>query len=224
LAEFRRKSQVLHGSTSIWNKEHFGMSSRGGLLALLDEYQERLSRALELLDQVPLAFENQKLQARRGGKQEPGEMPPELLAEKHKLEARADVILEEIARIKELISEFETRAKREKEAMVLKFGPMGTSKGSPCTIIDGQPCGIDAEGLPRIDCPKSPFNGMRVCDYREKIVKPWRTAINEAYQAAYAKANDLEATDGARLAATEKAAMILRNPSEHVPWPEKPKE
>jgi hypothetical protein len=222
LALFRGKSKVFHNK-SHWHDETFMKSSKGGLALLLAEYEGNLERALQLVDMVPLAFEDYKLKRRRNGEPEPETMPEHLLSEQFRLEARADCILEEIDALKELLASHAERERQEKENRVLMNGPMGSIWGEPIIEIDYQPVRYDSEGFPYIDCPTSPYDGMKVIDYREHICKPWRQAKDAAYMKIYEKTKDDSLTEKQRWNLFEKATRVLKDrKGEIVPWPKRP--
>lgn len=144
-----------------------------GLRGVLTELEGAAERTADLLAKIDQEFARLQVSARRKGKPEPETMPPDLLAEKLRAEARADVTAEEIEKIRGLVATKEAPEKAAEEAQVLRNGPCGSSKGDPVRMIDGQPVVADWKGTLRISCPKSPYHKMAVADYRTLIVKPF---------------------------------------------------
>jgi hypothetical protein len=217
LAHYRAKSAVLKPG-SYMNQQTWSMSDRAGLVGLVGEYNGKLINCLALVDGVDDVFEERKMQRRRSGQTEPTEMPPDLLATKFKFEAWADVIQEEIAHLKELLGHFIVREKKEVEDRVLFYGPVGASHGEPTVEIDGQPCRVDEDGYPRIACKKSPYDGMLVVDYREKVSRPWRQALREEAAMAREKIADVTLPKAER----DKYWSISQKAGRPVPWDELP--
>lgn len=191
LAGFRSNSAVIGDSRSFWNEEAFG--ALGGVRKLHNfvvEYEATLERAMKQVEAVARAFEEHKLKCKRLGMREPKELPPDLLEPRLLAEARVDCIVMEIASLKELLARAEASEQKIMDDKVLMYGPWGSGVGEPVRQIDGQPVVIDEEGYPRIDCQKSPYHGMKVCDYRDYVRRPWIDKITAEQAAAWEKAKD----------------------------------
>jgi hypothetical protein len=167
-------SPILSGSKSVMDPTAWQMASKKGLEALLIEWQGKAERVADLLEKIGAAFENRKVQARRAGRPEPETMPQDLLEEKHKAEARADVTAEEIDFVRGILANRAAKEQAERDTrLLLTHGPVGSGKGDPVVEIDGQPVRANWKGDLIIDCPKSPYNKMRLADYIAKVVLPF---------------------------------------------------
>jgi hypothetical protein len=155
-------------SPEIWQ-----LADRRGLQGLITELEGTATRAAGLLESITAEFENQKVRARREGKTEPTEFPPDLAQTAAECQARADLLALELEFVRERLKEAEAREEKKKDEGLLRFGPIGSGKGDPLREIDFQPVKADADGVLIIDCPKSPYHEMRVVDYREKVCKPF---------------------------------------------------
>jgi len=171
----KAKSPILdsknrsHMDSCVWQ-----FADVRGLSGLITELEGSQTRAAELLATIDAEFENQKVRARRLGKVEPTEIPQDLAKEQLEAQARADVIALELAFVREKLVEAEARIAAAADDKVLMYGPIGSGRCEPLVEIDGQAVKADDEGILRINCKKSPYNGMRICDYREMVCKPFQ--------------------------------------------------
>lgn len=184
-----------------------------------------LRAAREAVAAVDTRFENMVIKAKRAGRYPPETMPEELVNEKLVMEARLDICQEEIDQLKKMLAKHQTRKQAEDDHLILAQGPMGTTSGAdPPRSVDGQKIRWDEiQKHFIIDCEKSPYHLLRLPDYYAHVSRPWREAKRVAHNEAYAKAHDLEASDGARKKWGEEAARILRAP-DYPPWPPRPEE
>jgi hypothetical protein len=172
---------------------------------------------------VDTRFENMVIKAKRMGRYPPETMPPELVNDKLILEARLDIVKEEVDQLKKMLAKHAARKQEENDHLILAQGPQGTTWGSdPPREVDHQPIRWDEkQGHFVIDCKKSPYDGVRLPDYYAFVCKPWREAKNAAYQEAHKKATNLDLSEGERRRFGERAAQILRSSTE-PPWPPRP--
>jgi hypothetical protein len=183
----------------------------------------RLKSAREDLVTVDDRFENMKTKAIRAGRYPIEKMPEAMVQEKLVLEAKIDIILEEIDWLTRELSKYEARRQKQDDHLILASGPRGTTMGSdPPRSVDGQKVRWDeALGHFLIDCPQSPFHGMRLPDYYVYICNPWRTAKRAMINELQAIVDNLELSQAKRQRAGEEAARIRRAP-DVPPWPPKP--
>jgi hypothetical protein len=147
------------------------------------------------------------------------ENPPAALQEKLlKLRAKLAVRKEERDFLKTELVKIQTRSKKD-DFPCLPRGPMGQGRMGADPLgktsfgvlvrIDGQIVEADAAGVREIRDPRSRYNGMKVCDYVEFIVKVWRN-------------------QSARLVDEMRAKWLKTNPYDplpadpQAPWPEWP--
>jgi hypothetical protein len=134
----------------------------------------KLKLAREAVQSVEAEFKRVKQSAINKGLRPPSEMPKDLLDRLHRSEAVMDVVVEEEALVRKKLAVFIAREKAERDAMVLKYGPIGTGRGDPLREVDGQKVSQDGKGVLVVDDDRSPYRGMKVVDYREHVVKPFR--------------------------------------------------
>jgi hypothetical protein len=107
-------------------------------------------------------------------------MPVDLEERFFEAEARLDIYLEEADKLKKLLAEIEAKKHTTDDGKVLLYGPVGSIqlRGGIAAVADGQVCKPGKDGIPVITDPRSPYNGMRISDYKEHIVRPWVTERN----------------------------------------------
>jgi len=132
--------------------------------------------AVEAIEQE---FERVKAEATRNGHSVPTEMPEEMLERYHEALAKLDCVKEEIDKLRDALAKIEAREAIEDNDLVLKDGAIGTGKllDGILSRIDGQKVSINDDNVLVIRDERSPYNGMRVVDYREHIVKPYVTEL-----------------------------------------------
>jgi hypothetical protein len=152
------------------------------------------------------------------------EMRSDMLTELYQLEAQSDIIAAEIAQLEKLLTTHVEKDDKTATEKVLRYGPRGDSySGRPDRVItelDGQHVEPDREGVLRIRDERSPYHGMRVIDYRERVISTFRT--QQKQQAA-------QRLERAQQAAREKGLPLPTRPPavggavrrEDLPdWPE----
>jgi hypothetical protein len=175
----KAKSPFLEaGNRSHLDPDMWRLADVRGLNGLYTEYAGKLERCEGLLTSIGEELERRKVQARREGKTEPTELPPDLAETAGEIVARRDVLRLEIAFIQKKLAEAETRVQKKQDSLVLRDGPIGSGKMRDGILaeIDFQEVRPDKDGFLRIACPKSPYHKMLVSDYREKVVKPFLAA------------------------------------------------
>ena len=145
------------------------------------------------------------------GHPEPKEMPPEMKERLDREKTYLKLYQLEAKELEKRLAEIESQEKVKTVGMVLKGGPRGSSKmrNGILSMIDGQPVVKAKTGMLEIDCPDSPYHGMKVPDYFEEIVKPWLLKNAELMRAFRKKA----------------AAGELKDTSHRAPkakWPKNP--
>jgi len=137
--------------------------------------EAKLTSVNRQLEAIEEEFKKVKQTARNLGSRIPENMPPELFTRKLELEAKLDILLEECDTLRKLQNEFRGREEKEGNDRVLKYGPVGWGQGEPLRMLDGQNISANGEGELFIDDTRSPYNGMKVVDYRERIMMPFLT-------------------------------------------------
>ena len=105
----------------------------------------------------------------------PAKTPRSLQDEKLRIEAYLDVCGAEVEWLEKKKKEIESKRDEETRARVLKYGPICSQSGSPAKEIDGQKVSLmDISGntVPVIDDNRSPYDGMKLSDYR-KMASDW---------------------------------------------------
>ncbi len=184
-AMYWKQSPILNPSAYAINYSALSMSHKEGLRNLLHTYERKgLERnedrpfgILELakleVEGVEKEFEKLKQSAVNSGKIPPDKMPEDL-ADKY-MQARIKLSLksEERQKIKKLLEKFEQEEQQKAGNHVLYYGPCGGGKGDPLREIDGQTVKQNKGGVLVIDDPRSPYDKMKVVDYRERVIKPF---------------------------------------------------
>ena len=175
------------------------MRTSHGLVRLLQEWQgtgdgfyiENRRPTPSHLKTIQLAIEKlhedfETLNTRRinRGSRPLERVPSEMLEQLYKLEARQDVVRDEIKRLRHMKERISERFEEENNPC-LPRGPIGNSKlrNGILVVIDGQVVAPDPEGVLRIKDSRSSYDGMLVADYKEYVVPRWR-AKREAFDKA----------------------------------------
>lgn len=105
------------------------------------------------------------------------EMPHDLLKNKLFAEAYFDVSEKEVEHLKKQMKRYEAAETEERKGKLLNGGPRGSGqlKMGILAVLDGQLVKVVDEVLYIVD-EASPYNGMRVVDYRSLVSKPWLQA------------------------------------------------
>lgn len=89
------------------------------------------------------------------------------------LEARFDFTIIEINSLQRKIDKRDAEKEQKRKAKILPYGPLGGRWGSPPREVDGQICGLVGKILCITD-NESPYKGMSIADYMEKVAIPWQ--------------------------------------------------
>lgn len=202
------QSPILSPEKFAHSSVTFSMGNKAGLEGLVEEWSDKLLKAVERCTEIDHQFERTKQKAVNEGRKPPEDMPKDMMEELHRRQARWDVAAEEYNLLKRQLADFTEREKRGADEAVLRRGPRGIGKiknGVLCEV-DGQNVSQDAKGVLFIDDPRSPYDGMTAVDYTETVVKPWKRAQAKAQRLEYEAAH----------AEGREAKKI------HVPWPGRP--
>lgn len=147
----------------------------------------------------------------------PTEWPKHLMTKRLRAEALVDVKQKEIIALNTALAKYQARQEKERIDGVLRFGPelRGWSDGAlqkyqlgiADLVVDGQKVKFTNSGVPFIDEPSSPYNGMAIADYR-KVAGIWRKKVVQM-------ADDIKARKKAEKEASgSKSAipMIMKSP------------
>jgi hypothetical protein len=115
------------------------------------------------------------------GYKKPEVWPPNLLKERLHAEARFDVLRREAEVLHNLIDNYKEKEVAADASKVLQYGPRGNGQLRDGTLesIDDQKVDFTADDILIISDDNSPYNGMRVADYREFVVMPCKAAQNK---------------------------------------------
>ena len=115
----------------------------------------------------------------RTGRPIPAKPPEQVVTKQLRAEAELDIVNEEVDWLKKELGKREAAVKAEKAKRVLEYGPIGCGKGEPYVELDGQDV-IEKGGALVINCPESPYDGIKLPDYFSLIVYPFLKARREA--------------------------------------------
>jgi len=145
----------------------------------------RLLNAKETLAAIDQEWSDMQAQAERSGKRLPPDQPQELTDKRLRLEAKLDIVMEEIDALRKELVKYQVKEQKVADNNVLKYGPAGSATGDPPREIDFQPV-VQKNGELFINCKSSPYDQMKLPDYYEKIVYPFLKARKAAVTAFYA--------------------------------------
>ncbi len=177
-SEKKFNSPYINKAGGAGDFSHFGWdqeSSRQlkGRLKMLDEALEQRKQAVEDALQ---AFKNYQQERVNAGRKRPEQMPSQYREPWERAEAATDILQEEIQAVKKALAKAEEKDKQKGVTRkVLPYGPKGSStlRDGVINQVDGQVVALDEKNIPVIDDKRSPYNGMKVADYFETIVRPW---------------------------------------------------
>jgi hypothetical protein len=144
----------------------------------------RIPQLKKELEDIQESFEQLKKQAKHEGRTLK-EMPDYMKEDYEKAEARLMVHCLESLKLQERINGLEAQqVEKPDNDQVLKFGPKGMGKLRPTAEfpdgvlveIDGQKLEYDGTGLV-IQDERSVFNGMRLVDYKQHVMRPYRKEL-----------------------------------------------
>jgi hypothetical protein len=155
-----------------------------------------------------------KQTAANTGRRIPEEMPKDLREKLWAAEAAVDITLEEIDKLKIRLEHAEDEETKESDRKVLK-GRLGCGRLSNGITVDmdGQIVKPDKNKELRIADPRSPYNGMPLCDYVDFIAKPYNKARAKAMNDAI-EWNSTQQNGPARDTKSEMGRVPL------PPWPD----
>ena len=170
--KFRGKSDVLNMDIGM-NFISVETSNKIGCEGVLDNVSLKLKRLTKETQAEHAKFEKFQDQKISQGFDKPEKMPPAMFKRLLFAEAKEDCCKLEIESLKRKLEKVSKPEKDQKDKLLLKFGPVGSAKGQPLKIIDGQPVSYNKKGIPFIDCPRSPYHRMLLCHYRKYLVVPF---------------------------------------------------
>ncbi len=153
--------------------------------ALLPLIEEKLYELNEEFAEVQRSYKKQ-------GKIIPDKMLPDMLDKKLRLEAEMDVNLAELKILTQSLAEFTDKEQIESQERVLKFGlsQFGRLRDGVLVELDGQRISALSDGELFIDDPRSPYNDLKVLEYR-RLSNEWKAARQVAAQMDYLKAVEI---------------------------------
>lgn len=133
------------------------------------------------IKEIESAFDREKQRLASEGRRVPDTMASHMMERYRRQIAKLAVNEIEVEIIRAELTKLENIDKRDVDSRVLMRGPMGTARIAPTPgyphgriiQIDGQTVEPDADGIMRISDKRSPYNGMKVCDYIDFVCKPW---------------------------------------------------
>lgn len=151
----------------------YSSSIDGHTLATIPKVKEQLRR-------LEKRFKNYQQQKVNEGHSRPKEMPKEMLEERLQLEARLDVLNEELRELNKRLEVIKNEEEQEHNQLLLANGVASSSSLMNGIVreIDGQNVSLNANSVLIIDDALSPYDGLLVADYRVHISTPWRMATD----------------------------------------------
>ena len=134
--------------------------------------QAVLPNTIEKLEILEKDWERLKEKLINEGKEIPEIMPQHMRKELQRLQAKHDILEEEIEKLEKIIQEFESRENEIQISKALKSGmkEAGRLEDGFLVEIDGQPV-REINGVMVIDAGR--YNGLSVAEYR-KLAKQWK--------------------------------------------------
>jgi hypothetical protein len=176
--QYDKRFDVLKGRSSILGTVQRGnfdftksllTASIHTLKSAIADYEKKIKRQEETVAAVE---QDWRASLQRMGKPIPAEPPGDVLRQRMEAEAKLDILGEEKDWLEKELKKMEAKAKAEDDRKVLYYGPQGSGKGDPLREIDGQKV-ENRKGELVIADGRSPYDGMRIADYREKLVGPY---------------------------------------------------
>lgn len=189
---FRMKSKILKGESTISSN----LNEKQGLQIQLDilvgtkdgkyyygegkYFKTAVIHAVETeLDVLQIEFLNYQQTQINQGFRKPETWPANLKEQKLKLEARLDVYNEEVAWLERAIARWVDEKEESRDVLNRGCVQSGRLYGGVLVELDGQRIGISKKGVLYVDDNQSPYDGMSVVDYREKICSAFRIMEKE---------------------------------------------
>lgn len=173
---FKVMSPILNPSRYQCNEAAMRMFGKGSLRSFIADYEDKggyISRYEEEVEAIEEEFSNYQQEATNLGKSIADEMPKKMRRNWLEAQARLDIKLEELDRLRKVYEEIDVKDREAADRRVLYYGPIGVGRHDPLKEIDGQAVGQTENGELVISDNRSPYNGMLVRDYREFVVKPF---------------------------------------------------
>jgi hypothetical protein len=148
-------------------------------------------------------------------------MPPLILKEKLLLEARLDVYLREEESIRLALNNLKVDEDNKQDELCLQHGPQGNGRlrGGDLVELDGQKV-ERIKGRLIITSPSSPYRGLLVSDYRERISDVWTKARNDLHLLMSKKAKEeIKATGHSSIVVPSRRSGTKISKSSLPPWP-----
>jgi hypothetical protein len=185
---------------------------------LINGLQEQIPLLKEELAEILTEFKNHQQRRINEGWHKPTKMPPEMEKSYWDLEARINVREDEVLKLQQILDEFQKEIDDKHKAEVLKDGAEGSSQLRDGIVwkIDGQKVSV-IKGWPVIDEQYSPFDGMRVADYRQHVCTRWNKKKKEIQDAFHKKEEEACKKEGRRF--NESAFFSLKVPVDKT-WPQ----
>jgi hypothetical protein len=147
---------------------------------ILDKIQDRSRRVSE----IEQDFEQHKERCRNEGRLVPERMDSVTLDRWLEAIARLDVGAEELDLVEERLKVITDAEQKASDQAVLQFGPVGIGRiqGGILAVIDGQKVAAGEDGVLRIMDSRSPYDTMRIEDYKQFVVSEYHRNRGEMFQ------------------------------------------
>lgn len=210
---YKNKSQILRPTNATFAPNS---QDKQGVISTIEEIKIGMQDIEREMRRLNSAWEEYAQRKVNEGFERPEKICNEYAEELYKLEVRWDVRNEELEKCRKLLAEYE-KEENKRKPQLFQYGLTGDGALMHGIIseVDGQKVSI-IKNWPVIDEPSSPFDGMRVCDYRKHLAVPWkrekenRLAVNEAYNVE-CRAKGVQ---------PDPAKYVSLNPPLPTKWPE----
>lgn len=166
-----------HNESDILNRANIGVFAPSLDLQNCKNLKKELGEIIPELESnlagVKKQFLNYQQQRINEGWDKPTEMPPDIKEEFYQLEAQINIRQNELEKVEKIINGFKKAVDNSHQKEVLQYGVQnsGSLRGGVIAEIDGQKVSVIGN-YPVIDDEFSPFDGMRVADYRSRVCPP----------------------------------------------------
>lgn len=223
--------RTLNAASRIYNRGGIEMelliirgNKNGGFFKGTNEYPSHILIAKADLEEMEIKFEKYCERVMAAGRRKPQEMPPEMLEQKLKIEAKLFVLESEAEELDKRLAPYLNTEKEKSDNNVLRNGPRGSSRLKNGVIVEMDGMTVSEHLNPVTDevvfiindTRAKQYNGYLTADYLDNICRPWAYAKLALSRKVQAEAKE----QGIPL--NEISQNKLNG--QHAPWPKMPDE
>jgi hypothetical protein len=160
------------------------LSNRPGCESLRGEILEKIQDRTRRVQEIEQQFEQHRERCRLEGRVVPKQMDTVTHDKWLAAIGRQDVAMEELDLVDERLKAIAAAEQRISDKACLEYGPLGIGRlnNGVLAVIDGQNVVVDDEGVLRIVDGRSPYNGMRIEDYKQHVVGAYHRDRGQMHQ------------------------------------------